>query len=152
MRLSEILKAKNIKVPLVSTEKTAAITELVTLLAENGAVKDAATVCSHVLEREATRTTGVGQGWAIPHCKSNDVPGLTIAVGRPASPIDFESIDGQPVDLILLLASPPDQTGPYIQTLAQITRLMNLEPFRRAWRSAATAQQMYDVLLQHEKP
>ena len=67
MRLTDILKPENIKVPLESTTKNEAIAELVNLLAKNGDVTDAKKVLDAVLEREATRTTGIGNGLAIPH-------------------------------------------------------------------------------------
>ncbi len=112
MRLTEILKPQNIKVPLEAKTKSDAIAELVNLLAGNGEVKDAKLVLDSVLDREATRTTGIGNGLAIPHGKCNGTDHLVMAIGRPATPIDFQSIDGRPVTLIWLLTSPPDQTVP----------------------------------------
>src|SRR5579859_4821771 len=111
MRLTDILKPQNIKVPLAAKTKNEAIGELVNLLAANSEISDAKKVLDAVLEREATRTTGIGNGLAIPHGKCNGVDHLVMAIGRPATPIDFQSIDGRPVNLIWLLASPPDQTG-----------------------------------------
>ena len=150
MRLTEILKPQNIRVPLVATTKNDAIAELVNLLAANGQITDAKKVLDAVLEREATRTTGIGNGLAIPHGKCAGVDHLVVAIGKPESPIDFESIDGRPVNLIVLLASPPDQTGPHIQALARISRLMNVDAFRQAMRSATTAQQIYDAVVKQE--
>ena len=118
MRLSDILKPQNIKIPLQSKTKTDAITELVGVLAANGDVADSAKVLESVLEREATRTTGIGNGLAIPHGKTNGVTGLAMAIGKPSVPIDFQAIDGRPVTIIWLLSSPPDKTGPHIHALA----------------------------------
>jgi mannitol/fructose-specific phosphotransferase system IIA component (Ntr-type) len=69
MRLTEILKPENIKVPLASTTKTEAIGELVNLLADNKAITDPKKVLDSVLDREATRTTGIGKGQGLPHGK-----------------------------------------------------------------------------------
>jgi fructose-specific phosphotransferase system IIA component len=150
MRLSDILKIQTIKVPLQAQNKKDAITELVQVLSDAHEVKDAQVLLSSVLEREATRTTGIGNGLAIPHGKCTGVDHLVVAIGKPEAPIDFESIDKRPVNLIVLLASPPDQTGPHIQALARISRLMNVEAFRQAVRTATSAQQVYDAVVAQE--
>lgn len=150
MRLTEILKPQNIKVPLEAKTKSDAIAELVSLLAGNGEVKDSKAVLDSVLDREATRTTGIGNGLAIPHGKCNGTDHLVMAIGRPATPIDFQSIDGRPVTLIWLLTSPPDQTGPHIHALARISRLMTIDKFRQALAGAQDSQQLFDAIVQQE--
>ncbi len=150
MKLTEIIKVANIRVPLVATTKPAAIEELVNLLAENGEITDANKVLAAVLEREATRTTGIGNGVAIPHGKCAGTPKLIMAVGKAATPIDFQAIDGRPVNLIWLLTSPPDQTGPHITALARISRLMIIDKVRIALAAATSAQQVFDIIQAHE--
>ncbi len=150
MRLTEILKPQNIKVPLTATSKTEAIKELIDLLAASGDVADPKRVLDAVLEREATRTTGIGNGLAIPHGKCNGTTNLVMAVGKAATPIDFQSIDGRPVSLIWLLSSPPDKTGPHIHALARISRLMTIDKFRQALLAAESPQAMYDIIVQQE--
>jgi fructose-specific phosphotransferase system IIA component len=150
MRLTEILKPQNIRVPLVATNKTDAITELVQLLHANGEIADVKSVLASVLEREATRTTGIGNGLAIPHGKCNGTDHLVMAIGKPLTPIDFQSIDGKPVTLIWLLTSPPDKTGPHIHALARISRLMTVESFRQALAAARSAQDVYDTIVKQE--
>jgi fructose-specific phosphotransferase system IIA component len=150
MRLTDILKLEHIKVPLEATDKKGAISELVSVLAEAHELKDADVLLKSVLDREATRTTGIGNGLAIPHGKCAGVDHLVVAIGKPATPIDFDSIDGRPVNLIVLLASPPDQTGPHIQALARISRLMTVDPFRQAMKNATTPQQILDAVVAQE--
>jgi mannitol/fructose-specific phosphotransferase system IIA component (Ntr-type) len=150
MRLTEILKPQNIKVPLQAKVKADAIKELVDLLAANGEVFDPKKVLDAVLERESTRTTGIGNGLAIPHGKCTGTDHLVMAIGRPAAPIDFQAIDGRPVNLLWLLSSPPDKTGPHIHALARISRLMTIEKFRQALSTAENAQQIYDTIVQQE--
>jgi fructose-specific phosphotransferase system IIA component len=150
MRLTEILKPQNIKVPLEAKIKTDAIGELVTLLAANGDLSDPKKVLEAVLDREATRTTGIGNGLAIPHGKCTGTDHLVMAIGRPATPIDFQAIDGRPVNLIWLLSSPPDKTGPHIHALARISRLMTIDRFRQALQAATTAQEIYDQIVKQE--
>src|SRR5918994_7372342 len=150
MRLTEILKPQNIKLPLEAKSKTDAIGELVNLLAANGELTDPKKVLDSVLEREATRTTGIGNGLAIPHGKCTGTDHLVMAIGRPATPIDFQAIDGRPVSLIWLLTSPPDKTGPHIHALARISRLMTIDRFRQALNQAKTSQEVYDTIVAQE--
>ncbi len=150
MRLSEILKPQNIKIGIESSAKADAIAELVNLLEANGEIVDGKKVLESVLDREATRTTGIGNGLAIPHGKSPGTPKLSMAIGKPAAPIDFQSIDGRPVTIIWLLTSPPDQAGVHIKALAAISRLMTSDKFRFAMNNAKTAEEMYDIVLKQE--
>jgi mannitol/fructose-specific phosphotransferase system IIA component (Ntr-type) len=150
MRLTEILKPANIKLGLDATNKQEAITALVNVLRDNGELLDAGRVLDAVMEREATRTTGIGAGLAIPHGKCTGVDRLVCAIGRVITPIDFQAIDGRPVSLIWLLASPPDKTGPHISALAQISRLMTNAQLRNAILAAATEQDVYDLIQKQE--
>src|ERR671912_429215 len=150
MRLTEFPKPQNIKLPLEAKVKTDAIGELVNLLAANGDLTDPKKVLEAVLDREATRTTGIGNGLAIPHGKCTGTDHLVMAIGRPATPIDFQAIDGRPVTLIWLLSSPPDKTGPHIHALARISRLMTIDRFRQALTTAKTPQEIFDIIVQQE--
>src|SRR5688572_23084888 len=114
MNILDILSPQAIKVPLQSTDKKAAIDELVDHAASAGLIINADALKKIVWEREQQRTTGIGEGLAIPHGKSNASKKLVIAIGRPAQPIDFGAIDNKPVKLIVLLASPPDKTSDHI--------------------------------------
>ncbi len=73
-----------------------------------------------------------------------------MAIGRPALPIDFQAIDGRPVNLIWLLTSPPDKTGPHIHALARISRLMTIDRFRQALNEAQTPQDIFDAIVKQE--
>jgi fructose-specific phosphotransferase system IIA component len=150
MRLTDILKPQNILIPLLAANKTQAISDLVSLLAKNGEITDPKAVLDAVLERETTRTTGIGNGLAIPHGKCNGTNQLVMAIGKLATPIDFQAIDGRPVSLIWLLTSPPDKTGPHIHALARISRLMTIDKFRQTLNAATTAQEIYDAIVQQE--
>lgn len=150
MRLTDILKPENIKVPLAAVTKSDAIAELVQLLADNHQITDAKSVLAAVLERESTRTTGIGNGLAIPHGKCPGTPDLVMAIGKPATPIDFQAIDGRPVSVIWMLTSPPDKTGPHIHALARISRLMTIDKFQQALRVADTSTAVYDAIVAQE--
>lgn len=150
MKLTDYLNPACVKVPLDATDKNQAIAELVDLLHSNGLIRDRQAVLQAILDREARRSTAIGHGLAIPHGKSSACDRLAIAVGKPAKPIDFDSIDGQPVNLVVLLASPLDQTGPHIQALARISRLMTIEQIRSALAQANSAEELYRTIISHE--
>lgn len=150
MKLTEILAADCLRVPLVATDKTGAITELVDLLAERGRIADRDKVLTAVLNREHTASTGIGRGLAVPHGKSTGCSELVMALGKASPPMDFESKDGQPVEIVVLLASPPDKTGPHIQALARISRLMLMDSFRAALADATTGDQLWSIIQSHE--
>ncbi len=149
MKITDILSADQIRLPLASSDKTSAITELVDLLNDAGKLSDRDHVLQAVLAREATRSTGIGQTLAVPHGKSNGCRELTMAVGVPKEPIEFDAVDGRPCKLIVLLTSPIDKTGPHIQALASVSRLWLNENFRREVFEADTPQALYDAIEKH---
>ena len=132
--------------------KQAAITELVELLDANGLLVDKETVLEAVLMREKTRSTGIGCGIAIPHGKCKAAKELVMAIGIPKDKegIDFQSVDGKPVRIIILLVSPADQTGPHIQALARISRLMLDEEFKQKLENSENSEDVYELLRQRE--
>ena len=150
MRLTDILQPDCVKVPLEGDSKQGCIYELIDVMVDRTEVEDAEALKEAVWQREQTRTTGIGHGIGIPHGKATCVDELRMAIGRPAEPLEFGAIDGKPVNLIILLASPLDQTGPHIQALAKISRLLVSEDLRDALQEAATSQDLYDLLLDHE--
>ena len=152
MNLLDILTPESIRAPLAALDKRGVIDELVDVLAGAKKVADAAALKEAVWTREQTRTTGIGHGLAIPHGKSPGLPALAMAIGKPIKPMDFQAIDGQPVRLVVLLASPPDRTSDHIQALARISRLMTMDDFRNRVYAATTAAEIYDLLKSQERP
>lgn len=151
MNLLEILTPECVRAPLRSTDKKGVIDELVDLLSEHGRVPDAEVLKQAVWAREQTRTTGIGQGLAIPHGKAPGMKELAMAIGKPAEPLDFESIDGEPVKLVVLLASPPDRTSDHIHALARVSRLISMEAFRSKIYEASTGEEIYELLASQER-
>jgi fructose-specific phosphotransferase system IIA component len=150
MVLTQILQPTCIKVPLENKDKQLVIAELVDLLVDNRLVQDRDTTLDAVMTREKTRSTGIGSGIAIPHGKCSAVRELVMALGIARDPIDFDSVDGKPVSIVILLVSPLDQTGPHIQALARISRLMLDDGFKTALEKAPSAQAAYDLLSERE--
>lgn len=150
MNLHEIISRECVRAPLEHSDKKGVIDELVSMLADTGVITDSSAFAETVWTREEARSTGIGHGLAIPHGKSELVTSLAMGVGKPAEPIDFGSIDGKPVRLVVLLASPVDQTSEHIQALARISRLMTVEDFRNKIYSAETADEIFDLLNQQD--
>lgn len=150
MNLLDILGPECVKVPLQAPDKRGIIDELVDLLASVNKVTDPEALKDAVWTREKTRTTGIGHALAIPHGKSNGVPDLAMAIGKPAEPVDFQSIDNKPVRLVVLLASPLDRTSDHIQALARISRLMTVEEFRNRIYEASSSEEIYELLREQE--
>ncbi|MEQ9454872.1 MAG: PTS sugar transporter subunit IIA [Phycisphaeraceae bacterium] len=151
MRLTDILQPDCVVVPLTGTDKHAVIDELAEMLAEKSPIASADELKQAIWQREQTRTTGIGHGIGIPHGKASGVDRLRMAIGRPAEAIDFGAIDGKPVDLIILLASPLDQTGPHIQALAKISRMLTDEALRNDLKQAPDSASLYELIVRHEE-
>lgn len=150
MNLTQILQPACVKVPLEGKDKNSVITELVDLLDANGLLLDKNVALDAVLMREQTRSTGIGSGIAIPHGKCKAVKELVMTIGIAHEPIDFASVDGKPVTIVILLVSPTDQTGPHIQALAKISRLMLDGQFKQELEKAPSAEQVYELLSNKE--
>ncbi|MFO0972831.1 MAG: PTS sugar transporter subunit IIA [Phycisphaerae bacterium] len=123
IRLCDYLTPDLVKLPLAAHTKSAAIEELVDLVAAAGRTHARDRLLACVLAREAQRSTAVGKGLAIPHAKCDATGEMVVALGVPAAPLPFDAIDGQPVRLIALLASPLAQASLQIQLLARLSRL-----------------------------
>ena len=150
MILTQILQPACVKVPLESKDKESVISELVDLLDAERLLLDKSEALEAVMTREKTRSTGIGSGIAIPHGKCKAVKELVMAIGIAHEKIDFARIDGKPVGIIILLVSPLDQTGPHIQALARISRLMINEEFKQSLENATSAEQVYELLSKKE--
>ncbi len=96
------------------------------------------------------RSTGIGLGLAIPHGRCPGVPALALAIGKPAQPMEFQAIDSKPVQLVVLLVSPPDKNPDHIQALARVSRMALNEPFRNQLYAASSASEIYELLKGHE--
>jgi fructose-specific phosphotransferase system IIA component len=150
MQLTDILTLNRVLVPAKAADKRALIEEMIDALVADGAILDRQKVLDAVMERERTRTTGIGGGFAIPHGRTSGVKSLAMTFARPQTPVDFDSIDRQPVSLAILLVSPGDQTGPHIQALARVARMMGEDSLRKKILSAATAGEVFELIRQYE--
>jgi len=145
MKLMDFLIPDAIESDMRSTTKEDAVRELVALLKRAGAISDEDSVAKIVLEREELGTTGIGEGIAVPHGKSNAVDKLVAAFGRSEKGIDFASIDNQPVHLLFLLVAPIDSAGPHLMALARISRLLKNTDFRASLKKAKGRSEILEI-------
>ena len=149
--LLDILKPSAIIVGLEGDTKDAIIEELVDRLDVGTAISDRDKVLQAVLEREKIMSTGIGDGIAIPHGKSDAVLELTAALGIHKRGVDFEALDGEPAFVFFLLVSPANVSGPHIKALARISRLLKNDDFKKKLISAATPEEIISIVEAEEK-
>jgi len=150
MKLTEVLDKRCIQLPLTATDPTAVITQLVDLLFEHGKITDRDAVLQAVLARERARSTGLGDGLAIPHGTSSGCAQLAMAAGRLTKPLNFGAMDGQPCEFVVLLVDAAGQSSPHIQALAGVTRLWLNKKFREEALLARTPEELYAMIERHE--
>ncbi len=146
MRLSELLNPQSVSVRLQARAKREAIAELVQLLESGHGVASQGEILDRVLRREAMMSTGIGNGVAIPHGKARAADRLVAACGVSAAGVDFDSVDGEPATLFVLLVAPETGGALHVKVLANISRLLKEETVRRQLREAASPEQFLAVL------
>jgi len=130
-----------------STERWAAIVELIDLLVEKGAVRkaDRESVLAALRQREETMSTGIGFGIAIPHASSNCVNEVVAAFGRSSAGIELDSLDNSPVKFIVLFVVPKDQFQVHLRTLAAIAKFLNDKSVREQLGRAESAEEILAI-------
>jgi len=151
MNISEALQLNRINASLKSKTKKELLNEVLDLFKNDDAVKNLAAVRKAVLDREEIMSTGVGEGFAIPHGKTNSVEGIIAAFGRTVEPVDFDSLDNKPVRLIFVLVGRENLVGPHIKLLSRISRMMNKAEFREKLLQAKDNQEIYDLFKKEEE-
>ena len=148
MKLSDIICFDAIVPQLASTDRNAAMEELVTSLHEHKKLGKMApsALTRAVIKRENEASTGIGKGVAVPHVKHPDITSLIAVVGCSASGIDFSSLDKQPVYTIFLLLSPMSNPDKHLQAMETIFRNLQKDDFRRFLRQAQNAQDIIEAI------
>ncbi len=153
MKIMDFLSEKAIEDNLVSKDKKEVVWELVELLikAKEIKAKDKEKVVKTLLERESLGSTGIGQGIAIPHGKTDAVRHIIAAFGRSMQGIDYASLDRAPVHLFFLILAPADSVGDHLKALARISRLLKDKNFRRALQEAKDAGELINIIKREDK-
>ena len=151
MKLMEILSANSTIVDLKGETKEAIIEELVDALEVGKVITDKGKVLKAVLEREKVMSTGIGDGIAIPHGKSDAVIRLAAALGTQRRGVEFEALDGEAAYVFFLLVSPANISGPHITALARISRLLKNDDFKKKLIASSTAEEVISAIELEEK-
>ena len=146
MNLSTVLNEKTVAIGLRSTEKIDVINELLDLLVESGSIQDKGAALLAVMERENKMSTGMKNGIAIPHGKSPSIKSLVACVGISDSPIQFDSLDGEPCRIFIMTLSPPESTGPHLRFLAEVSQLFKSSEKRASALKASSPAELLSII------
>ena len=144
MKLSDLIAADAIVPKLESTTRDEAISELIAAMVDAGAIAAdrASDVTAAILAREAQATTGIGNGIAFPHARIKGVEKAVAVLGCSPDGIDFDSLDGQPVNIVVLLLSSSEDADEHLQAMETIFRHVHREAFRNELRTCRTRDEI----------
>ncbi|MCZ7608571.1 MAG: PTS sugar transporter subunit IIA [Ignavibacterium sp.] len=151
MKVSDLLKPEFVVPDVKGVSKEGVINELIDLFKNDSKVEDIEKVRAAVLDREKIMSTGVGKGFAIPHGKTNAVKDIIGAFGKINEGIDYDSLDGNPVQLIFLLVGKDNLISTHIKLLSRISRLMNKDDFRHRLLEADTKEDIIKLFSEEEE-
>jgi len=141
MRLSELLNPNAISLRLQARAKREVLVEMVALLEAAHGFASQGEILDRVMRREAMMSTGLFPGAAIPHGKARSVDRMAAACGLSPEGVDFESEDGKPTHLFVLLVSPENATTPHVRLLANISRLLKEDSVRKSLLEARSPEE-----------
>lgn len=148
MKFSDFVSSKSIRAELKSTDKESVVAELVDSLLEAGDIKasDRDDIIKAIMKREELGSTGIGRGIAVPHTKHPSVEKLVGTVGVSIDGVEFDSLDGEKVQLFFLLVSPPDRPGDHLRALENISRQLRDETFCRFLKQSKNTEDIVQLL------
>ncbi|MDD5766522.1 MAG: PTS sugar transporter subunit IIA [Candidatus Marinimicrobia bacterium] len=146
MRISNLLSAETIVLSLKHSDKEGIVEELLDLAMKTGKVKDRKKALKDLLDREDLGSTGLENGLAIPHARTNSVNGIALALGISKEGIDFQSADGKPSHLFFLLLAAENETSVSVQVLALIARMNLSAQFRSKMISAESPESALEII------
>jgi PTS system fructose-specific IIA component/PTS system nitrogen regulatory IIA component len=148
MKFADFIQVGAIKAEVVADDKEGVIRELVESLVSAGVIKseDLDGILKAIMKREELGSTGIGKGIAVPHTKHPSVNKLVGTVGVSGDGVDFNSLDGEKVQLFFLLISPPDRPGDHLRALENISRQLRDDTFCRFLKQAKSATDIQQLL------
>lgn len=150
MRLSELLTPALVKVGLESTTKGALFEEMVELFVAAGRIHDRLDAIRALTEREAKMSTGIARWIGLPHGKLAEATGILLAIGTSRHGIEYSSLDGEPVYVVVMVFAEVGRPGPHIEALAEISRLFSIPGFTERVREAGTAAELLRLIKDEE--
>ena len=148
MDLGDIISPEQIKPELQASDRWEAIDELIGCLVDSGKIKaeNREAIVTVVKKRESSMSTGIGFGIGIPHASTDLIYDVTGALGRSRKGVNFDALDNQPVNLVVLFLVPQGQFQKHLHTLARIAKLLHKKEFRQALETAPDAKAMFEII------
>lgn len=148
MKFVDFVHVDAIRASLDADDKEAVIRELVSALAGAGKIvaDEVDSIVGAIMKREELGSTGIGRGVAVPHTKHPSVEKLVGTVGVSHGGVDFDSLDGEKVQLFFLLISPPDRPGDHLRALENISRQLRNDTFCKFLKQSKTAGDILQLL------
>jgi PTS system fructose-specific IIA component/PTS system nitrogen regulatory IIA component len=148
MKFSDFVCAAAIRPQLSADDKSGVIGELVESLLEAGRIaeQEKDDIIRAIMKREELGSTGIGRGVAVPHTKHPSVDKLVGTVGVSVDGVDFDSLDGENVQLFFLLISPPDRPGDHLRALENISRQLRDDMFCKFLKQSKSAEEISQLL------
>ncbi len=151
MKLITYLRPEYIEIGITARSKDELIERMVEIASKNPNVLDKEKVRTAIVERERIMSTGVGKGFAIPHGKTDAVSDIVLAFGITAEPVDYASMDNEPVRLVLLLVSRDSDVGMRLKLLSRASKVMNSDAARKALLEAKTPEEVLAIFNTEEE-
>ena len=148
MELADFLTKDQVVTDLKASDRWEAIEELIDLLVDSGQIKPdhREAIISIVKKREISMSTGIGFGIGIPHASTDLIDNVTGAFGRSKDGVNFDALDNQPVNLVMLFLVPQGQCQKHLHTLAKIAKMLHKKEFRKSLEDAEDAAEMYQII------
>lgn len=150
MRISQLLNKESIIVNIKARNKKEVIDELA-LAISNTTKISADEIAKVLMEREKLGSTGIGGGIAIPHGKLGLVDSIIVGFGISKQGIDYEALDNKPVHIFFLLLTSENSTGGHLKVLAQISKLLKIDNFKKQLTAAEAAEDIYDIIMEQDE-
>ncbi|MDT3994995.1 fructose-specific PTS transporter subunit EIIC [Mammaliicoccus fleurettii] len=150
MKITELLTKETIAMDLSATSKDQVIDELVTQLNKAGKLSDEATFKEAIHSRESQSTTGIGEGIAIPHAKTDAVQSAAIAFGKSIDGVDYQSLDMQPAHLFFMIAAPAGGAQTHLDALAKLSGILMDEDVRAELLQAKNEEEVLNIINKHD--
>lgn len=147
--LKDVITLDCINIDLKGQTKSEIIDEMIDILYNNGKLNDREEYKKEILKREAQSSTGMEEGIAIPHGKTNAVKIPTVAIGISKKGVDYESLDGEPSHLFFMIAAPENSNDSHIELLSKITTLLLEDDIREALLNVKSKEEVLDILIKN---
>ena len=151
MKITDILSPSSVRLKVEGKDKDAILEDLVDVLNDTGKVHDRDELLKVIMDREKLMSTGIGQGVALPHGKTNTVNESIAALATLSEPISFDSLDDKPVNIILMLVGTENNVGAHLRLLSRISRMVGSEQFRNALAQSGSVDEVMELFSSQEE-